>query len=104
MKFPDKARGSNTGRPIMVMFDLLGKKWSLRILWELHQEALNFRNLQSRCDQVSPTVLNNRLKELREFDLVEHQKDGYSLTQLGKELSEHLIALDLWANNWKKHF
>lgn len=86
----------------MVVFDLLGKKWSLRILWELHKERLNFRDLQSRCDQLSPTVLNKRLKELREIELVEHHSHGYGLTKSGQELSEHLIQLDRWANNWKK--
>lgn len=101
--FPAKARGSSTGRPIMVVFDVLGKKWSLRILWELQNGRLNFRGLQNQCDQLSPTVLNNRLKELRGLNIIDLQREGYGLTQSGKELSNHLLLLDDWANNWKKH-
>ena len=28
-------RGSKTGRPIMALLDLLGRRWALRVLWEL---------------------------------------------------------------------
>ena len=28
-------RGSATGRPLMAAMDLLGRRWALRILWEL---------------------------------------------------------------------
>ena len=27
-------RGSRTGRPIMVVLDVLGRRWALRVLWE----------------------------------------------------------------------
>jgi len=30
-------RGSRTGRPIMALLDLLGRRWVLRILWELRE-------------------------------------------------------------------
>jgi DNA-binding HxlR family transcriptional regulator len=30
-----KVRGSSGGRPIMALLDLLGRRWALRILWEL---------------------------------------------------------------------
>ena len=32
-------RGSRTGRPIMALLDLLGRRWTLRILWELRGVA-----------------------------------------------------------------
>ncbi|HJV56497.1 MAG TPA: transcriptional regulator, partial [Methylomirabilota bacterium] len=28
-------RGSRTGRPIMALMDLLGRRWALRVIWEL---------------------------------------------------------------------
>ena len=31
-------RGSASGRPIMVLLDLLGRRWSLRIVWELRDD------------------------------------------------------------------
>lgn len=57
-------RGSKTGKPIMALFDLLGRSWSLGIVWQLSQGPMTFRQLQQSCETVSPTVLNRRLKEL----------------------------------------
>jgi DNA-binding HxlR family transcriptional regulator len=95
-----RARGSQTGRPIMVLFDVLGRRWTLRILWELRDSRLNFRTLRSRCAEVSPTVLNSRLKELRELELVDHTEDGYGLTDWGEELGEQLMSLSGFARRW----
>ena len=57
-----RVRGSRTGRPIMVLLDLLGRRWALRILWELRNDPLTSRALRTACDEASPTVLNERLK------------------------------------------
>ena len=96
-------RGSKSGRPIMVLLDTLGKRWTLRILWELYQiDAATFRELRSRCEDVSPTLLNNRLKDLRALKLVTQGADGYGLTQQGQTLSRKLVPLDAWANEWAK--
>jgi DNA-binding HxlR family transcriptional regulator len=94
-------RGSTTGRPVMVLLDLLGKRWTLRIIWELNQLGpATFRELQGRCEDVSPTSLNKRLKELRELNLVELADAGYSLTKQGKSLSTLLAPIDRWAASW----
>ena len=68
-------RGSTTGRPVMVLLDLLGKRWTMRILWELRDGPLPFRGLEEAMEGVSPSVLNTRLRELREADLVAHAND-----------------------------
>jgi DNA-binding HxlR family transcriptional regulator len=97
-------RGSRSGKPVMVLLDLLGRRWALRILWELRAERLSFRALRERCGNPSPSVLNDRLRELREnalIDLVE--AEGYGLTQHGAELSQHLLPLTQWAERWAKH-
>ncbi len=67
-------RGSRTGRPIMTLLDLLGRRWSLRILWELRGEPLTSRALRTACDEASPTVLQARLTELREAGFVEARR------------------------------
>ena len=54
----------------MALLDLLGRRWALRILWELRDEPLRFRELQQACDGLSPSVLNTRLGELREAGIV----------------------------------
>ena len=97
-----KVRGSETGRPIMVLLDQLGQKWTLRILWELRAQRLTFRELQSRCENASPTIVNRRLKDLRELQLIDHGIGGYGYTTLGKELGLQLAALDTWSKHWAK--
>jgi len=65
-----RVRGSRTGRPIMVLLDLLGRRWTLRIVWDLRDEPRRFRDLQASIG-ASPTIINTRLAELREARLVE---------------------------------
>lgn len=94
-------RGSQTGRPIMAAFDLLGRRWALRILWELREGPVGFRALQEQCGDVSPTVLNTRLRELRSAGLVEHTPEkAQQLTPLGEDLRQALIPLQAWSERW----
>ena len=95
-------RGSRTGRPIMVLLDLLGRRWSLRILWELRDAPLTSRALRTACDEASPTVLQARLNDLREAGLVElGEAGGYGLTALGRELCETFMPLHRFAERWR---
>ena len=87
----------------MVLLDLLGRRWALRIGWELREGGpLSFRELQKRCDAMSASVLAERLSELREAGIVELDRGGYRLTPLGGELAETLAQLDGWAKRWTK--
>ena len=96
-------RGSRTGRPIMALIDLLGRRWTLRVIWELRAGRLTFRPLQEACGGVSPTVLNERLRELRESGLVDlAASEGYGLTALGRELIERFLPLVEWSARWAK--
>ncbi len=97
-----RVRGSRTGRPIMVLLDLLGRRWTLRIVWELRDEARRFRELQESIG-ASPTIINTRLAELREARLVELDSDsGYRLTALGEELLRLILPLHVWSEKWAK--
>lgn len=94
-------RGSRTGRPIMALLDLVGRRWALRILWELRGEPLTSRALRSACDEASPTVLQARLTELREAGFVElGDGGGYGLTPLGRELCETFMPLHRFSERW----
>lgn len=95
-------RGSHSGKPIMALIDLMGRRWVLRILWELRDGPLTFRALQEACGGLSPSVLNGRLGELRETVLVDAEEDGYALTALGRELLTQFTPLTVWAENWAK--
>ena len=94
-------RGSRTGRPIMALMDLLGRRWALRVIWELREGRRTFRALQEACGGVSPTVLNARLRELRESGLLDSAgTDGYGLTARGRELIEQFLPLVDWSTRW----
>ena len=95
-------RGSRTGRPIMVLLDLLGRRWALRLIWDLREEPKRFRELQESIG-ASPTIINTRLGELREARLIELDPErGYRLTALGRELLELFLPLNRWAEKWAR--
>jgi DNA-binding HxlR family transcriptional regulator len=86
----------------MALLDLLGRRWTLRVLWELRSETLGFRALQQRCDSMSASVLNQRLAELREAGIVAQQPGGgYALTGDGRELLAALGPLEAWSRRWQ---
>ena len=94
-------RGSRSGRPIMAVLDLLGRRWALRILWELRGGPLSFRKLRAQCGGISPTVLNARLGELRDAGIVDAREGtGYRLTRVGAELLNAISPIDAWSKRW----
>jgi DNA-binding HxlR family transcriptional regulator len=85
----------------MALFDLLGRRWTLRVLWELREQPLTFRELQRKCGEMSSSVLNQRLRELRDAGVVEQSTGaGYRLTDEGQALLGALSPLQAWANRW----
>ncbi len=99
-----RVRGSTTGRPVMAALDLFGRRWTMRIMWELSHQPLGFRALQARCDGMSSSVLRDRLRELTAAALVERGEDeSYALTALGADLSTALAPLSRWAERWGDH-
>jgi DNA-binding HxlR family transcriptional regulator len=86
----------------MALLDVLGLRWSLRIIWELEEGPAKFRALRKACDGVSPSVLNTRIRELRKLGFVKKTDDGYTLTSDGESLAERLVKLDRWARRWGK--
>ena len=66
----------STPPSMLALLDLLGRRWALRILWELREEPASYQALQVRCDSMSTSVLAQRLTELREARLVEKDSAG----------------------------
>ncbi|OUR95021.1 hypothetical protein A9Q81_14765 [Gammaproteobacteria bacterium 42_54_T18] len=88
-------------RPITELIDLLGRKWVLRILWELNLGSCTFRELQARCGDISPTTINKRIKELCSANLVIKSKDsGYNLSPQGKELITLFEPINSFSKRW----
>jgi DNA-binding HxlR family transcriptional regulator len=80
-----------------VVLDLLGRRWSLALVWELRRDALSFSELRGRLG-ISPSVLSARLRELSEADVIERDHARrYRLSGPGRELARLLFELNRWA-------
>ena len=95
-------RGSKSGKPTMALFDLMGRRWAMGIVWQLSDRSLTFTELQKRCDSISPTILSSRLKDLAEAGFLERTLEGYRLTDLGEELFAVLQPLKTLARKWER--
>ena len=96
----DQKLDPTTRRPIMALLELLGRRWALRILWELRDRPLNSRALRAAAE-ISPTVLQSLVNELRDSGILFHSAgEGYELTPLGKEMLEAFAPLYSFADKW----
>jgi DNA-binding HxlR family transcriptional regulator len=96
-------RGSTTGRPLLAAMDLLGRRWSLRVLWELRAGPVGARALLDRCEGLSSSVLYDRLRELSTAGLIaKDSTDRYGLTPIGRSLGTALDPLDGWSKQWER--
>ncbi|MEM9523328.1 MAG: helix-turn-helix domain-containing protein [Pseudomonadota bacterium] len=85
----------------MALLDLLGRRWCLGVIWQVSEHGpLSFRALEARCGGVSPSVLNTRLKELREANLIWLGKDGYEATEQCLELFQLIEPMRDWSHAW----
>ena len=88
-------------RPVHDVLDLLGRRWALRLVWELRRDALGFSALRERCE-VSPSVLSTRLEELKGAGIVERDASRrYRLSPSGRELARLLYEINRWAETSK---
>jgi len=84
-------------RPMPAALELFGRRWALRIVWELRRDALSFSEFRERTG-ISPSVLTTRLNELLGAGVIE--RDGtrrYRLSGSGRELARLLFELNRWA-------
>lgn len=84
----------------MAALDLLGRRWALRVLWELRDGPIGARALLGRCPGLSSSVLYSRLRELEEAGLVRQRDGDWELSRLGADLGGSLAPLDAWARRW----
>jgi DNA-binding HxlR family transcriptional regulator len=83
--------------PLLDLFDVLGRRWALRVVWELCAGPATFRGLLERAAPISSSVLTDRLRELRAAGIVDHERSvGYSLTALGHGVAERIVDMYLW--------
>src|SRR4051812_21188865 len=95
-------RVSATARPLAQLFDLLGRRWTLRIIWELRDRTLSFNDLRRAVGGMSQSVLVTRLTDLFGAGLVADVPGGYQLTASGRSLAKELDPLAGWAQDWNQ--
>lgn len=94
-------RGSRSGAPIMALFDLLGRRWAMGVLWTTCEVGpATFRELQHRCETISPAVLNQRIKDLQAAGLLTRTTAGYVATEMGRRVYRDLEPLGRTAKAW----
>lgn len=79
------------------LLDLLGRRWTLRIVWELRDGPKAFNDLRKSAGGMSQSVLVTRLTELYGAGLVADVDQGYALTPRGAGLAERLEPVRTWA-------
>jgi DNA-binding HxlR family transcriptional regulator len=84
-------------RPITKLLDLLGRRWALRLLWELRRDSVSFSELRKRTE-ISPSVLSARLADLTAAGIIVRERSRrYRLTGRGRELARMLYEINRWA-------
>ena len=86
-------------RAVESVLDLLGRRWALRLVWELRRSTLSFSELRERTG-ISPSVLSTRLRELVDSGVLERGGGRrYRLSGRGRELARLLYELNRWAEH-----
>jgi DNA-binding HxlR family transcriptional regulator len=98
-----KSMSSKENAAVSQLLALLEARYALRVLWALRDgHAQTFRLLQDSVGSITPNTLNTRIKELREAGLVNHGREGYSLTLSGQDLLKRLSDLQAFAGKWQQ--
>ena len=91
-------RRAPTSQLMAQALDFAGRRWALRIVWELRVGPLNFRALQAASGNISPSVLQARLHELKALGIIEKIPSlRYRLSTSGDRLFQVLARLDKWS-------
>lgn len=87
---------------------IIGQKWTLQIVHHLlDRPTCRFCELQEALGGVNPSTLSSRLKMLEEEGLVHRVQVSaipphveYSLTEMGEQLRDVIVAITRWSNAW----
>lgn len=94
---------------ILNIWNVLGRRWSLLILKNLSSKnVVRFNELKRNLEDISNTVLSDRLSELEKEGLIIKKiypeippKVEYKLTPKTKDLEPILQSLDKWCERWE---
>lgn len=90
--------------PSRIVLDRISNKWSMLILDRLRGETVRFNQLRREIDGISQKVLSQTLKNLERDGLIHREAFPtvpvtveYSITDLGRTLSDTVHVLTHWA-------
>ncbi|MGG7177897.1 winged helix-turn-helix transcriptional regulator [Clostridium paraputrificum] len=90
--------------------DFIRGKWKAVILCHLYNEPKRFLELQRLTDGISQKVLNEKLRELEDDEIVSKivyaeipPKVEYYLTEKGKELTKIVKEIESWSIKYFSH-
>ncbi|MFT8352320.1 winged helix-turn-helix transcriptional regulator [Clostridium saccharoperbutylacetonicum] len=94
----------------MYLFNILGQKWKLPIIWYLAEKGTSrYNELKRRIKGITNIMLTKSLRELEELNVIQRTqyntippKVEYSLTESGKSLLPALSELNVWAGEHMK--
>jgi DNA-binding HxlR family transcriptional regulator len=85
-------KSKNNGKCDMnYLFQVLGSRWNLVIIWHLDKQSLRFTELQKRMGDVNSKTVTRHLRDLEKFNIIHRvvypevpPRVEYSLTGHGK--------------------
>jgi DNA-binding HxlR family transcriptional regulator len=82
---------------------IVGNKWTALILKDLVASPVRFCELEKSVEGINPRILTQRLEYLSLNNIVERTKDGYSLTDKGRDLIPVLKQMAAWGAKYSSH-
>ncbi len=95
--------------PVARAAEILGKRWTLLILRDLHGGCRHFNELRKGVPLISPSLLSQRLKELEAAGVVERRcgeggrSPEYHLTTAGRETAAIVKLFGAWGQRWVRN-
>jgi DNA-binding HxlR family transcriptional regulator len=87
--------------PVKKVMEIIGKKWTILIVYNLISGLKRFKELEKSLDQICPRMLSERLKELEKLKLIEKKisstwplKITYRLTKKGNSFYKIIKAME----------
>ena len=94
--------------PVATTVQLIGSKWKLLIIRNLHMRPWRFNELQKNLEEISQKVLTDSLRALESDGLVTRTvyaevppRVEYALSELGETMRPILDAMEQWGAGYK---
>ncbi len=94
--------------PVELIFAIVGKRWKVRVLFQLSRGSKRFSELSARLDGISDKVLSTALRELERDGLISRHvfaevppRVEYRITEAGREIWHGIEPLRTWALRYR---